>query len=111
MTSLDETGSTSATSGLILGLFSWSLDLVDYFLPLAEEEKNEAIDDIADNSSFTICNSQVNANPGGNGDANRDFQCGGSCPVTRFEFFIFCDVEVNIPDRIYAGLSAEITVR
>lgn len=53
----------------------------------------------------------VNANPGGNGDANRDFQCGGSChgdpDLNSSSPAMF---EVNIPERIYAGLSAEITV-
>lgn len=53
----------------------------------------------------------VNANPGGNGDANRDFQCGGSCHG---------DPDLNasspatfqpiLPQRIYEGLPAEISV-
>ena len=55
---------------------------MDYFLPLAEEEKNEAIDDIADNSSLLSATPWVNANPG-NGDANRDFQCGDLVTVTQ----------------------------
>ena len=53
----------------------------------------------------------VNANPGGNGDANRDFQCGGSCHGDPdLNSSSSAKFEVNIPDRIYAGLSAEITV-
>lgn len=53
----------------------------------------------------------VNANPGGNGDANRDFQCGGSChgdpDLNASSPATFQPV---IPERIYEGLPAEISV-